>query len=312
MENWRVTGRRIAYFEMTLAMVLFGSMIVAGKLVAVEFPIFLTSAFRAAISAIALLSIVIIQTGGLPALSAKNMVYVVLHAVCGQVLFYVFLLYGLRFTTAANAGVVIAALPIVTALLSVFFLGERMTNRVALAGLTAGAGVVALRALDFDRSGDWHEYIGLGLAFLAVVADAGAIVLAKRISQSVSSLVVTTYAIVAAFVLLSPFAIRDALTWDVTHLGMREAGYILYFGIFATALPSYLWIRGIRKVTGGSAGVFTSIMPLSAVILSNIVLGEAIRTPQIIGLLTVLTAIGLVAWPPSKSKSRQSCSRRLG
>ena len=292
-----------AYVEMMVALVLFGSLVVVSKLVTLNFPVFLATAARLAIATLILAPLLLATEGRPGRIGRRDWLYLALLALSVQVLFGVFLLYGLRYTGAANAGIVLATLPAVTAVIGIVLLRERMTGRVALALLLAVAGVMVLRGGAAGAITDASALLGFGLVFLAVVADAAAIILAKMISDRLSALAIMTIVSVLGLLAVAPLAAWEAVSFDFAAVTATEVGYILYYGAIATALASYLWIRGIRKVSGAIAGVFTSIMPVSAVFLSYVVLAEPVGLAHGIGLAAVLAAILLIARDQSSKTS---------
>ena len=56
-----------------------------------------------------------------------------------------------------------------------------------------------------------------------------------------------------------------------------------------------LWFGGLSKVTASTAGVFTGVLPVSAVLLSYLVLGEPFSWAHPVGIACVLGAILLIA-----------------
>ena len=69
---------------------------------------------------------------------------------------------------------------------------------------------------------------------------------------------------------------------------------VAHYGVFVTALGYLLWFDGLSRVPASTAGVFTGVLPVSAVLLSYVVLGEPFLWAHPIGIACVLAAILLI------------------
>ena len=284
-----------AYADMTAAMVLFGSMVVVSKILTAALPVLLGSSLRLAIAATVLCPLLLWNRPRWTALRSRDWLYLALVGLTGQVLFYVLMLEGLRHTGAANAGIVLATLPAATAALGMLLLRERPEAKTGLAVLLATGGVAALRAVGPANLSAPDDLVGLGLVSLAVIADALSIVLAKLVSPAVSPLVMSAIVTAMAGLMAAPLGAAEAMSFDLGGIGWAEIAYLIYYGTAATALPSLLWLRGIRQVPSATAGVFTSVLPVSSVALSFLVLGEPPRLSHVVGLACVLGATALIS-----------------
>jgi drug/metabolite transporter (DMT)-like permease len=142
-----------AYLELTGAMVLVGSSVVAGKLMAESLPVFLAGGLSSAIGAAILLPVLFAREGGLPVVGRREMLVLFLQAFTGIFLFRVLLLWGLLFTSAAEGGVITSTTPAVVGLISFLFLKERPGPRVWAGIILAVAGIVALNVLGSGAQG---------------------------------------------------------------------------------------------------------------------------------------------------------------
>ncbi|MGG3805459.1 EamA family transporter [Metabacillus fastidiosus] len=86
---------------------------------------------------------------------------------------------------------------------------------------------------------------------------------------------------------------------------------ILYFGIVVTVLAFLLMYQGLSKVSASSAGVLTSVLPLSSVILSFFILKEGISFSHLLGILFILIAIFFISKESSDGEvnSKSSISK---
>src|SRR5262249_31523712 len=122
----------------------------------------------------------------LPRLALRNWMLLTLQAGAGSVGYTTLLISGLRYTSAADAGVVIGTLPVVSAAIAIAVLGERPQRTLIAAILVAAAGVAAITFVPDGRAE--HSLIGNGLIFGAVICEGLFILLNKRLPVAIAPL----------------------------------------------------------------------------------------------------------------------------
>ena len=131
----------LAYACLAGSMALVGSYVGFSRSLVLVFPLLVLAWLRFAIAAVAMAGWVRRVPPELP-LTARKHRLLFAQSFFGNFLFSVCMLYGMSLTTALAAGVIMAALPAVVALLSWWWLGERFSAvQVAAFGL-ALVGVV--------------------------------------------------------------------------------------------------------------------------------------------------------------------------
>lgn len=210
-------------------------------------------------------------------------------------------LYGMRLTTGVVGATVMSSAPAITALAAVLFLGAAMNARKAGALALAVTGVVLINVLREDRGGGGAagEAVILGalLVLLAVCFEAAYTLLSKRLSDEVSSLSATF----AASMIAIPAFAALALLFDPQPFayGVRDAGAwvaVLFWGVGTGALAPVIWYTGVRSAPAPLAAGFMAVMPLSALVLSYVLLDEAFRWTHLFGFGAVFAGVLLMVW----------------
>lgn len=286
-----------ACVDLAAAMALVGSSVVVGKIVVTRIPVFLVGGLRFAVAALVLVPLVLVASRGLPALGRRDVAILCLQAFTGIFAFNVLLLYGLALTSAAEAGIVTSTTPAVAAALAALVLGERWTTRRALAVASAAVGllVIGASASGPEPGGGGARLAGNALVLAAVVCEAVFLVCSRVLAQRLPPVVVATGITVLGLAMFAPFAAREARAFDLGGLGAGGWLAILYYGLAVTVVAFLLWARGMAVVPASTAAVFTGVLPVSAVGLSWLVLGEPLRWSHLVGGACVLVAILLVA-----------------
>jgi drug/metabolite transporter (DMT)-like permease len=277
-------------------MAIVGSSVVVGKLLVTTLPVFLIGGLRFALAALILLPMVLVSERGLPRLRRRDLGVLVLQAFTGIFLFNTLLLYGLTFSSAAESGIVTSTTPAVVAALSVLLLREPWTRARALGVAFAVAGLLAIN-VGGSSGAERGPRPGLGhlLVFGAVVSEGLFVVCSRVLAQRLRPLVVATGISVLGLLMFAPFAMRDVRRVGLAHLGAGEWMAIGYYGMVVTVLAFLLWARGIARVRAGTAAVFTGVLPVSAVTLAYLILGERALWSHLVGAACVIVGIVLVA-----------------
>lgn len=286
-----------AYFCLAMAMVIVGSSVVVGKLVVSSFPVFLAAGLRFGVGTLVLLPLLWLHEGvSLPDLSRREWLLLFLQAFAGAFLFTVFLFYGLKLTNAAEAGIITSTAPAVVGVLAFLFLREKLTFNKIVGITLAVCGVLLSTGMSntLDAGQQTSTWIGYLLVFGAVVGEASFTILRKSLPDTISPLFMATMMSLFSFVLFLPLAVVEGVQFDLTAISPQEWLLILYYGVVITAVAFILWFQGVTKVSGSTAAIFTGVAPISAVVLSYVILQEPFQWAHVWGGLCVLLGIGFI------------------
>lgn len=281
------------YFYLALAMVLVGSTVVASKLIASGLPPFTATALRFALALPLFLALMRLTGTAWPKPDRHDGLLLLLQAGAGSVGYTTLLISGLRYTSAADAGVIIGTLPVVSAAIAIVVLGERPHRFLLLALALAAIGMVAITA--HPDAGSTQSWIGNGLIFSAVVCEGLFILLNKRLKTEIAPLAQS--ALMAGLGLA--VAVVPALAerpWTV-EISADAVSAMIYYALVPTVGGFVLWYAGLARVSGAEASLFTALAPVSAVLLAFAWLGEPVGPNQMIGIGCVLVAVLSLGWP---------------
>ena len=182
------------------------------------------------------------------------------------------------------AAIIIAAVPLIGAVLALRFdLSERPTPIRAL-GLGIGfSGVIALVGLDV--AGNGAELLGAGAVLVAAVGYAIGPMLVKHRMSGLDARAMMGASLSVAALILTPFAAVD--TPDrLPSAGALEA--VAALGLLCTAVAFVVFTVLIREAGTSRATVITYVNPVIAVALGVTLLGERPGAGAIAGLLLIL------------------------
>ena len=290
------------------AAVLFGASVVAVRVAVRDVPPISLAVLRIGQGGLLLAGILLVVA---PDLLRVRWERLRLFALLGLVLFALFPLtfnIGLRYTEASRGAVMLATMPIWSALLG-RVAGERLTGRQVVG---VGLSVVGI-ALAFVEPGrafdaDVLSLVGDGLLLLTGLLGAVYGQVAKRVLKVDSAATVTTYAMLFGTLALLPVALVEGLVPAVARLDGRVLGLVVFLGALGGAAAFLLWTWALSRITPTQVAVYVNLNPIVAALLGIVLLGER-RSPMfVLGFAAVVIGVLLVNWPGG----RQIWSARSG
>jgi drug/metabolite transporter (DMT)-like permease len=268
-------SKAVAFGCLALSMALVGCYVALSKPLVAALPVFLLAWMRFGIGALAMAHW-LKKPPDEPPMSAKTRWLVFLESLLGNFLFSICMLYGVSMTSAVSAGVIMASIPAVVALMSWAFLREAISRRVGLAVACAALGIVLVSLLKQEQT---IYMIGKKLT--------GAL-RPKRIASLIN---------LWGFALMTPFGL--ALAWDFNFAQVGSGTWLLlvFYALAASVWTVWLWMTGLESVPASQAGVFTVMLPVTAALTGWLVLGERISALQMLAFGVALLGVVLATLP---------------
>jgi len=289
----------LAYEQVAASFVLVGISVPLAKLMVRDLPIFLACGVRFVAAVAVALPLLWLRGETLRGIAPRDHHLLFAQALPGVFLFPVLLFEGLKTADGSAAGVVLGTMPAVVAILAMVLLGERPALRVWVGIALAVAAMILLRLQNSGASSDAVNW-GLFLVMAAVVAEAFYTVLARGLGDRVSPVAICAWLSLFGLIAFAPFAIVDAMRIDLNTVSWSSWASAVYYGVFPSVASFLLFYSAIRRIEAARAGIFTSLMPLTAIVLSIAMLGESLTTTIAIGALLVFAAIALIVAPSFK------------
>lgn len=293
--KWKPKVTMIAYLNLTLAMAISGSAVVVNKIMVNTIPTFLATELGIVIGMLILIPMTFIYRKERCHLDKKTYVILFLQAFLGIVMYRIFTFCGLMYTSAANSGLITSASPAMVVLLAAIMLREKIGKKEIIGVVIVISGLFTIHFasyLEYVKAGHGINSLkGNMLIFVAVICEALFSVLSKIKCRPMSALYRTTMIVMFAAICLCPMAVYDIIHYNVDAIPMKTVACIIYYGIFVTYLSYVFWFQGIAKVPASEAAIFTSVVPISSIILSVLILKETIQLSHMIGLSCILTGI---------------------
>ena len=172
---------------------------------------------------------------------------------------------------AGTAAMLVNVGPILIALLAGWLLREGFP-RALVAGCAvafAGAVVIGLATSERGVGASW----GAVLCVAAAAFYAGGVVAQKPLLSRASALHVTWLAATVGLVVCLPFA--ATLADEVGDADASSIAWMVYLGVFPTAIGFLTWAYALSRTTAGRMGATTYLVPPIAILIGWALLGES-------------------------------------
>jgi drug/metabolite transporter (DMT)-like permease len=284
-----------------MAAVLFGASVVAVRVAVRDVPPVSLAVLRFGQGGLLLAAILLVVA---PSYLRTRWDRLLLFGLLGLVLFALFPLtfnIGLRYTEASRGAVMLATMPIWSALLG-RTIGERLARR-QIVGVGFSVAGIALAFLEPGRvvGGDAMRLVGDGLLLLTGLLGAVYGLIAKRVLVVDHPATVTTYAMLIGTVLLLPAAAVEGLVPAVERLDWQVLGVVVFLGVLGGAAAFLLWTWALSRLTPTQVAVYVNLNPIVAALLGVLLLGERRSALFLLGFAAVVAGVLLVNWPGDRS-----------
>jgi len=246
---------------------------------------------RLAVGAIALG--VVAVSRGLPRPSGRDWLGLVVIGVLWFGVYNLALNAGERHVDAGTAAMLIQVSPVLIAVLATVFLGERFTGWLGLGLLLAFAGIVLIALSQPDGHND---LLGVALCLLAALVYSISLVVQKPLVSRLSALHVTWLACTIGALVCLPFA--GQLVDDTTHASASDVWWVVYLGLFPTAIAFTTYAFALRHMTASSLGITTYLVPPLTILMGWLFLGEVPPTMAYAGGALALIGVAVARRKP--------------
>jgi drug/metabolite transporter (DMT)-like permease len=276
--------------SLSLAMLLWGSAFVAFKYAILHFdPIVIVFA-RMSLSC--LLFFLVFPLWRPQKLRLGDIWFMIIMALCEPCLYFVFEGQALRLTTASQAGMVAATLPVLVALCAGFLLGERLTRRSWTGLFTALAGVVWVSLAADVSDVAPRPFLGNFLELLAMLCAAGYTVSMKKLSATYSPWFLTAVQSMVGTVFFLPLLFLPSTTMP-TAFPAGAVMAVLYLAV-GVSIGAYGFFNfGISRLPAWQATAFVNLIPVVSILLGWMLLGESLNGVQLVGVAVVFGGVVL-------------------
>ncbi|KQV35146.1 MULTISPECIES: DMT family transporter [unclassified Rhizobium] len=282
-----------AYIILCITTAIWGGNSVAGKMAVGHVSPMMLTTTRWVIACLVLLIFAAPQVKRDMPLIRKNWLLLLGYGTIGFTGFNAFLYSALQYTSAINAVIEQAGIPMVIFLMN-FVLFRTAVSAAQIVGftltlvgiaLTASHGnPITLLSLELNR--------GDGLMMIAALLYAGYTV-ALRWKPAIHWKSLIALSAFGALVSSLPLLVWEISAGNLIMPDMEGWAIVAYAGILPSLVSQILYVRGVELIGPNRAGLFINTIPIFGMLLSILLIGERLETFHIVAMALVLGGIAV-------------------
>ena len=222
----------------------------------------------------------------------------------GHFLYQYFFIGGLALTTVANSSLLLAATPVVIALLSAAFGMERVGPRHWAGAVLSMLGIYLVVGRNVHLSGAGMK--GDLMMIAAVLCWAAYTLGSRRLVARHSPVAVTGLSMAIGTLVYVPVMWPHVRGVDWAGLSTRTWIAIVYSSIFALGVAYVIWYAGVRQIGSARTSVYSNVIPIVAMATAVTFLGEPLGTMKALGAAAVLVGVALTRAAP-QARTPEPC-----
>lgn len=239
----------------------------------------------------------------------KPIFYVVLFQ---PILYFLFEIYGLNLIASAEAGMMIALIPVFVAIFSALILNERPTRaQIGFIGLSV-SGILLIQLSDLQGG----SLLGFGLMLLAVMSASAFNIASRSASKQLNPAEITYFMMLSGALTFNLFyliqlTIENRLADYVLNLTLPAVVFpLLYLGWVASIGGFFLVNFALKHLPAHVSSIYANLATVVSLIAGAVVLGEVLVLNQYMGSVMILIGVyGTVYF--GRKKSNEVINGRL-
>ena len=198
---------------------------------------------------------------------------------------WILLFQAYRYTTVSIATLSNYFAPVLVTIICPIIFHEKLTIKQIICFIMSTVGIILIIGIQ-DNNNNNNNLIGILLGLGAAVCYASVIIINKFI-KNVDDITRTFLQFISIIIFLLPYVLLTS-GFNIHTLNFTGLIYLLIVGIVHTGITYCLYFSSLKNLKGQTAAILSYIDPLFAVLISVIVLQEAITFWQILGGILIL------------------------
>ena len=211
--------------------------------------------------------------------------------IVGHFFYQYFFIGGLALTSVANSSLMLAATPVVIAILSAALGYDRVAplHWVGAALSLTGIYIVVGHGMSIGGQSLRGDLMMFGCVACWAVYTLGSRPLMARHSP----VGVTGLSMAIGTVLYVPVMLPRVMATDWTQISARTWMALIYSALFALCVAYTIWYVAVRSIGSARTSVYSNIVPIVAMLTAVVFLGERLTGARLVGAACVLIGVAL-------------------
>ena len=224
-------------------------------------------------------------------ITRRDWLVLTLLGVVGHAGYQYFFIGGLARTSVANSSLMLAATPVVIALISAALGFERISRLHWFGAALSMAGIYLV--VGYGAPGGDASLAGDLMMFAAVCCWAVYTMGARQLMLRHSPVGVTGISMAIGTAIYVPLMARNILATDWGGLSGSAWLALVYSALFALCVAYTIWYMAVREIGSARTSVYSNLVPIVAMLTAVVFLGEAVTAARLAGAGAVLLGVAL-------------------
>ncbi len=233
-----------------------------------------------------------------PSILPEDRLRFVALALIGHTGYQLLFISGIDETTASNSAILLGLTPVFVAILSSLFSIERATPRtwIGISVSVLGVCLVLHDSVQLGGSarGDW-------LTLAATLCWSAYTVFGQPVVARYGLFKTNAYTMTLGTLVFLPFGLPALLSLDPSAVPAAAWWATVYSFVFALVVAYCCWYFAVSRIGPTQTAIYSNLMPVAALAIAHLWIGEPIGTLQLIGAATIFLGIFLVRKRRSRS-----------
>lgn len=227
----------------------------------------------------------------------RDIKYLLIMAICEPCFYFLLESRALELTSASQAGMVAAIMPLLVAVMAWSLLKEQIQGQTLFGFVVAIVGVCWLSLAGDSSDNAPNPLLGNFLEFLAMLCAAGYTIALKHLTSNYPPLFLTAFQAFLGSLFFLPFLFHPSIGWP-TGWETVPALAVIYLGVAISCLAYLCYNFGVSRVPANRAGGYINLVPVFAVVMGMVILGDKLNLSQLLACILVFFGV----WISSRKK----------
>ncbi len=295
MEQNKAAGTKLGWADLVLvgAVTIWGVNTIAVKLAYTQFSAVPFMALRFVLPVILFAAIMLFFDRSF-VMSRRDWAWIAVAGLVGTTLYQPFYLFGVEYSDATDASLIIATTPAFVAFLSQMLGRTRLPARGWLGVAVAFAGVVISVSGNRTFGFEGTMWLGYGLVFFSNFVWAGYILIAEPLMQRHPPVRVTALSTIVGSIPLVLVCSPALATQDWAVVNWSGWASLLFSSVLGVVATLLLWNLGVQKLGATHAAIYQNLKPAVAMLAAAVLLADHITPAKVIGTVIILLGVQVV------------------
>lgn len=224
-------------------------------------------------------------------ITRRDWISIAALGIVGHFFYQYFFIGGLALTTVANSSLLLAATPVLIALLSAALGYDRIAplHWLGFAMSLGGIYIIVGHGMSIGATSLRGDLMMFGGVACWAIYTLGS----RPLMERHSPVGVTGLSMAIGTILYVPVMLPKMVATDWSTVSTRTWMALIYSALFALCVAYTIWYVAVREIGSARTSVYSNVVPIVAMLTAVVFLGERLTPAKLLGAASVLVGVAL-------------------